>query len=88
MCGELLSSLLFPPRCVLCDEILSPEEAEKRIHKTCESKLYPIIGPVCMHCVRPIRNDYDVVSKKTIEQLQVLDKLKKVKGLDSVLEKY
>ena len=31
---------------------------------------------------------YDVVSKKTVEQLQVLDKLKKVKGLDSVLEKY
>ena len=64
MCGELLSSLLFPPRCILCDEILSPEEAEKRIHKTCESKLYPIIGPVCMHCGRPIRNDYDAVSKK------------------------
>ncbi len=31
---------------------------------------------------------YDVVSKKTVEQLQVLDKLKKVKGLDSILEKY
>ena len=31
---------------------------------------------------------YDIVSKKTVEQLQVLDKLKKVKGLDSVLEKY
>lgn len=31
---------------------------------------------------------YDVVSKKTVEQLVVLDKLKKVKGLDKVLEKY
>ena len=31
---------------------------------------------------------YDVVSKKTVEQLVVLDKLKKVKGLDNVLEKY
>lgn len=31
---------------------------------------------------------YDVVSKKTVEQLQVLDKLKQVKGLDSVLNKY
>ena len=32
--------------------------------------------------------EYDVVSKKTVEQLRVLDKLKKVKGLDSVLKKY
>ena len=31
---------------------------------------------------------YDVVSKKTVEQLVVLDKLKKVKGLDKVLDKY
>lgn len=31
---------------------------------------------------------YDVVSKKTVEQLEVLDKLKQVKGLDSVLRKY
>lgn len=31
---------------------------------------------------------YNVVSKKTVEQLQVLDKLKQVKGLDSVLNKY
>ncbi len=31
---------------------------------------------------------YDVVSKKTVEQLVVLDKLKTVKGLDKILEKY
>ena len=31
---------------------------------------------------------YDIVSKKTVEQLVVLDKLKKVKGLDKVLDKY
>lgn len=32
--------------------------------------------------------EYNVVSKKTVEQLQVLDKLDKVKGLDKVLKKY
>ena len=31
---------------------------------------------------------YNVVSKKTVEQLQVLDKLDDVKGLDKVLKKY
>lgn len=32
--------------------------------------------------------DCDIVSKKTVEQLIVLDKLKTVKGLDEVLEKH
>ena len=32
--------------------------------------------------------EYDIVSKKTVEQLVVLDKLKEVKGLDKVLDKH
>lgn len=32
--------------------------------------------------------EYDIVSKKTVEQLVVLDKLNDVKGLDKVLEKH
>ena len=51
---ELFSSLLFPKRCLVCDEILEPEELERGIHITCESKLYPILGAVCMHCGRPV----------------------------------
>lgn len=51
---ELLSSLLFPSRCPVCDEILEPEELEKGIHLACENKLYPIFGAVCMHCGRPL----------------------------------
>ena len=47
-------SLLFPPRCPVCDEILEPEETKKGIHLACENKLYPIFGAVCMHCGRPL----------------------------------
>jgi len=54
---EFLCSLLFPPRCPVCDEILSPEEAEKGIHLACESKLYPVTGAVCMHCGRPLGHE-------------------------------
>ena len=51
---EYILSLLFPPRCPICDEILTPEEREKGIHLACESKLYPVEGAVCMHCGRPL----------------------------------
>ena len=54
---ELISSLLFPARCPVCDEILEPEEKEKGIHSACKNKLYPILGAVCMHCGRPLGVD-------------------------------
>ena len=54
---ELISSLLFPARCPVCDEILEPEDVKKGIHPACENKLYPILGAVCMHCGRPIGGD-------------------------------
>ena len=31
---------------------------------------------------------YDLVTPKTVEQLVILDKLKGIKGIDSVIEKY
>lgn len=63
---DAIASLLFPPRCPVCDEILEPEETEKGIHLACESKLYPIYGAVCMHCGRPLternpRQDQDTI---------------------------
>lgn len=54
ICRELFSSLLFPRRCPVCDEILEPEDLEKGIHFACESKFYPVCGTVCMHCGRPV----------------------------------
>lgn len=65
---DIFLSLLFPPRCPVCDEILEPEEIEKGIHLACENKLYPIFGATCMHCGRPLTNIsreycYDCVQK-------------------------
>ena len=51
---DLIASLLFPARCVVCDEILAPEELKKGIHLACENKLFPVEGAVCMHCGRPL----------------------------------
>ena len=65
MCRELVGSLLFPTRCIVCDDILSPEEAANRIHVECESKLYPIRGVVCMQCGRPIKKTFDAESEKS-----------------------
>lgn len=65
---ELLNSLLFPLRCPVCDDILGPEEIEKGIHSACESKLYPILGTVCMHCGRPIG---DEISKNTEQKFHI-----------------
>lgn len=61
---ELFSSLLFPKRCPVCDEILEPEEAKKGIHSACEGKLYPILESVCMHCGRPIGDENHEVIKE------------------------
>ena len=65
LCRELLSSLLFPRRCPVCDDLLSPEESKNGIHVACKSRLYPILGAVCMHCGRPLgdENSNDEESK-------------------------
>lgn len=67
---ELIGSLLFPPRCLVCDEILSPEEASKGIHSNCEKKLYPIEGATCMHCGRMLGRYSDYMEKNMVEHLE------------------
>lgn len=52
--ADVIVTALFPPRCLVCDEILEPEERKKGIHLACQNKLYPIYGAVCMHCGRPL----------------------------------
>lgn len=67
---ELLGSLLFPPRCLVCDEILSPEEIHIGIHSNCKKKLYPICGATCMHCGRMLGRYSDYIEKRINEHLE------------------
>ena len=67
--ADAIASALFPPRCLVCDEILEPEENKKGIHLACENKLYPIYGAVCMHCGRPL-GDRNAKKQKLYESTQ------------------
>lgn len=48
--------LLFPPRCPVCDRILSVRELRNKslIHERCKKLLYPVVQPYCCHCGRPL----------------------------------
>lgn len=65
---KMVLSLLFPLRCPVCDEILSPEETEIGIHATCQEKLYPVQGAVCLHCGRPFRKNLRIYPKSQTNQ--------------------
>ena len=52
---EKILDLLFPRRCILCDEIL--RYGESGIHKKCMPMLFPVEEPVCMHCGRPVMSE-------------------------------
>lgn len=63
MSTEALISLLFPLRCPVCDDLLTPEETKNGIHLACESKLFKVLGSVCMHCGRPIEKRTHEIEK-------------------------
>ena len=56
---EGLLQILFPPRCVVCDEILEAElmRCGRRIHSDCERKLYPVGSNVCFRCGKPLASE-------------------------------
>lgn len=51
-----VGKLLFPPRCPVCDRILTVRELRKGqlIHGDCRQRLYPVVQPLCCHCGRPL----------------------------------
>lgn len=65
---EWIYSLLYPMRCPVCDDLLSPEELKKGIHFECENKFYPVKGAVCMHCGRPLGQFSSHEQSKKIDQ--------------------
>ena len=61
-----LEDIIYPPRCVVCDRILSYGQ---QIHPECERQLYPVPNTVCMHCGSPVEGRrefcYDCNRKNT-----------------------
>ena len=45
-------SLLYPPRCPICCQILGPQDG--LIHKKCEKKLVYVGEPACLRCGKPV----------------------------------
>lgn len=54
---SFLLALLYPPRCVCCDKILSI--SAKGCCPDCEKKLPRITGPSCMKCGKPVAGQED-----------------------------
>lgn len=50
-----LIDLLFPPRCVMCDEPLL--HSEKYVCKSCRPQIVYIKDPICLKCGKPLTDD-------------------------------
>ena len=48
---RMFLDLLYPPRCVICDKVVSPGEA---VCPACRKKIHTIQEPVCMKCGKPL----------------------------------
>lgn len=55
--GDKLLEILYPKRCLLCDEIL-PFEFNGRFCHKCDNKVNWIKDKVCVKCGKPINNQY------------------------------
>lgn len=51
---EVIKDILFPPRCPMCDELLSPREG--RICSSCRGELSYVESPVCFRCGKEIES--------------------------------
>ncbi len=50
--ADAVGRVIFPPRCVLCDELLEP--GQTWLHPACGKEIFRVQEPVCMHCGRPV----------------------------------
>ena len=50
---RMFLDLLYPPRCVICDKVVSPGET---VCPACRKKIHTIQEPVCMKCGKPLLN--------------------------------
>ncbi|MCR4999608.1 MAG: ComF family protein [Lachnospiraceae bacterium] len=51
---EATLDLLFPPRCVGCDEVLSEENRKSGFCNKCKENIHPVVEPLCRKCGKQI----------------------------------
>ncbi len=51
---RILTDLVYPARCVLCDEVLAEKEKKDGICEKCAAVLHRVREPFCMKCGRPL----------------------------------
>ncbi len=61
----------FPPRCVVCDGILRPDE--EGLCRECKGSVHRIRAPYCMKCGKELRMESDVYCKDCISRDHVFD---------------
>ena len=55
---ERVWNLIFPPRCVVCDEIMTWDEAEEiGVHSACRAKIPYTGNHICLHCGKTVDAD-------------------------------
>lgn len=60
---EAAADLVFPKRCVLCDEIIPFDKRKEGICDRCRSKIRYIREPFCMRCGRQLGKDQEEYCK-------------------------
>ena len=60
---EAAADLVFPKRCVLCDEIIPFDRRKEGICDRCRSKIRYIREPFCMGCGRQLGKDQEEYCK-------------------------
>ena len=60
---EAAADLIFPKRCVLCDEIIPFDRRKEGICDRCRSKIRYIREPFCMRCGRQLGKDQEEYCK-------------------------
>ena len=53
----LVTDIIFPPRCVMCDNVISP--GKKLICDECEGELKYVLEPRCFKCGKEVTSEED-----------------------------
>lgn len=71
---------VYPPRCPVCDELLSVAGREK-IHSTCEKELKIIMQPKCFRCGQSMDNVEEEYCFDCMKKLQSVNPISQGRGI-------